>query len=137
MDPPRKRDVVNETAFYITNSIYSTTQRMVATTQPKSSPMKSLPSLRIGIALVAGILVLGATAYGQSLQLRYTFEDSGTTTTNDSTAALGPVVLNMVVQLRQPPRTSTEPPAPVSRARARRLTFPRIRWPETSTAPTP
>ena len=46
--------------------------------------------------MLASSMLLG-TAFGQTLQLRYTFEDGpGTTTTDDPTSAIYPVVLNLV-----------------------------------------
>ncbi len=48
------------------------------------------------LAMLASSMLLG-TAFGQTLQLRYTFEDGpGTTTTDDPTSAIYPVTLNMV-----------------------------------------
>jgi len=48
------------------------------------------------LAMLAGSMLMG-TAFAQTLQLRYTFEDGpGTTTTNDPSSAIYPVVLNMV-----------------------------------------
>src|SRR5258706_10294965 len=48
------------------------------------------------LAMLASSLLLG-TAFAQTLQLRYTFEDGpGTTTTNDPSSAIYPLALNML-----------------------------------------
>src|SRR5258706_1204626 len=47
------------------------------------------------LTMLASSLLLG-TAFAQTLQLKYTFQDTGTTTTNDPTSAIYPIPLNMV-----------------------------------------
>ncbi|MGH7989012.1 MAG: LamG-like jellyroll fold domain-containing protein, partial [Limisphaerales bacterium] len=60
------------------------------------SQSKFLKSTMAGLA-AACIIMYGHDIQSQTLQLRYTFEDGpGTTTTNDPSSAIYPVVLNMV-----------------------------------------
>ncbi len=47
-----------------------------------------LRSLAVGLAVAASILWCGPTVHAQTLQLRYTFEDSGTTAASDPGGAL-------------------------------------------------